>query len=320
MDFSVLDLPELNVDDDKYVMNHRPRGKAILINNETFADPDLTPRKASRRDVENMRKCLETLGFDVVECIDYSMEDIMKTMRKVAAEDHSDADCLIVMIASHGGGGTIVEPHQKEALERQHNSWECSYFTETVNGKFILESLQGGSSFVTGKYGKGALVEDITSLVAGDNCKTLIGKPKIFIIQTCRGEKIDYGEDVIEDVTTDGPSGSMLGSVQITPRFFKLPVHSDFLICYSCVEGYKSYRNPIDGSRFIKVLVQTLIEKCKSMDLLRMLTLVNRRVAVNFPRAHEIGDKQQPCFVSTLTKDLYFLPKLLNFRAVSGAH
>jgi len=47
-------------------------------------------------------------------------------------------------------------------------------------------------------------VEDLTNLFSGYQCPSLIGKPKIFLLQACRGRKIDYG---VEHDMTDGDDG-----------------------------------------------------------------------------------------------------------------
>ena len=51
----------------------------------------------------------------------------------------------------------------------------------------------------------------------------------------------------------------------------------------------------------------------QSWELTRLLTLVNRMVALQYESLSEntfmTRKKQMPCFVSTLTKDLYFEPK-----------
>ena len=35
--------------------------------------------------------------------------------------------------------------------------------------------------------------EDVTGLLDGDSCKTLVGKPKVFIMQACRGKQKGTG-------------------------------------------------------------------------------------------------------------------------------
>ena len=46
-------------------------------------------------------------------------------------------------------------------------------------------------------------VEEVTKYYDGLNCPSLIGKPKVFILQACRGGRFDYG---VEMESTDAPN------------------------------------------------------------------------------------------------------------------
>ncbi|EMP40856.1 Caspase-3 [Chelonia mydas] len=135
----------------------------------------------------------------------------------------------------------------------------------------------------------------LTGLFRGDRCKSLVGKPKLFFFQACRGTELDSG------VETD--SSSEENTCQ------KMPVEADFLYAYSTVPGYYSWRNSSEGSWFIQSLCLMLKQHAKKLELMQILTRVNRKVAEfrsysNQPGFH--GKKQIPCIVSMLTKELYF--------------
>lgn len=143
-------------------------------------------------------------------------------------------------------------------------------------------------------------IKELTILFRGDKCKTLIGKPKLFFIQACRGSEFDDG------IQTDS---GLADDTDANPRY-KIPVEADFLFAYSTVPGYYSWRNPGRGSWFVQSLCSTLNEFGKQLELMQILTRVNYMVAINFesqsddPRYSE--KKQIPCVVSMLTKELYF--------------
>ncbi|XP_069467955.1 caspase-7-like isoform X3 [Ambystoma mexicanum] len=146
-------------------------------------------------------------------------------------------------------------------------------------------------------------IKTVTTLFRGDKCKSLVGKPKLFFIQACRGSEFDEGIQ-----TDSGPTNYSL-ETDANPRY-KIPVEADFLFAYSTVPGYYSWRNPGRGSWFVQSLCQVLSEQGKQLEIMQILTRVNFMVATSCeswsedPRFSE--KKQIPCMVSMLTKELYF--------------
>ncbi|NXA41304.1 CASP3 protein, partial [Eudromia elegans] len=135
----------------------------------------------------------------------------------------------------------------------------------------------------------------LTSLFRGDKCKSLAGKPKLFFIQACRGTELDSGIE-----TDSGPD---------EPMCQKIPVEADFLYAYSTAPGYYSWRNAAEGSWFIQSLCRMLSEHARKLELMQILTRVNRRVAEyeSCSNRQDFNAKKQiPCIVSMLTKEFYF--------------
>nr|XP_033799250.1 caspase-3 [Geotrypetes seraphini] len=138
----------------------------------------------------------------------------------------------------------------------------------------------------------------LTRLFRGDRCKSLVGKPKLFFIQACRGSELDAG------VEADSKSDDY-GDRQ------KIPVEADFLFAYSTVPGYYSWRNTLNGSWFIQSLCEMLNLHANKLEIMHILTRVNRKVALEFESSSNHPGfnamKQIPCIVSMLTKELYFI-------------
>ncbi|XP_050312158.1 caspase-1-like [Anthonomus grandis grandis] len=139
---------------------------------------------------------------------------------------------------------------------------------------------------------------DMIEMFAGSKCPTLAGKPKLFFIQACRGERTDGGVRVETD------------SHGVGETVYTIPNMADILIMYATVDGYFAWRDPQKGGCFIQSLAKKLEAHHKEKDLLSILTLVNRDVAIGFqsrsadPNFH--GKKEMCSIVSMLTRILYF--------------
>nr|XP_002738921.1 PREDICTED: caspase-7-like [Saccoglossus kowalevskii] len=167
---------------------------------------------------------------------------------------------------------------------------------------FVILS-HGDDGIVYGTDGK-LEIDEITKFFQADKCPTLAGKPKLFFIQACRGDKFDDGAILLKNDEADEMDG---GRQQL------ILVSADFLLVYSTVPGFYSWRNPINGSWFIQALCQVLNEYGDTLDILRLMTRVNQMVAYEFESSTTKNfmnqKKQIPCIVSMLTKDLYFTKK-----------
>jgi len=140
------------------------------------------------------------------------------------------------------------------------------------------------------------------------SCPTLVGKPKLFFIQACRGNATDPGISVMSKM-----KGDMVDSLGSKPIHFLIPSMADLLVMYSTYEGYYAWRNPSQGSCFIQALCDEFDLNGKMDDLFRLLTAVCRRVAFTFqsnvPKSEMDAMKQMPSIVSMFTKVLYFTKK-----------
>ncbi|XP_065654011.1 CARD-caspase isoform X6 [Hydra vulgaris] len=144
-------------------------------------------------------------------------------------------------------------------------------------------------------------IKEITGYFRGSN---LMGKPKMFFFQACQGS--DYMDGVEPDagrMETDGP-----------PEYgneISLPTEADFIYAYSTVPGFYSWRNSAKGSWFIQALVEVFRKHAHKMDVVRMLTRVNRIVATKKSQTGQLSShnkRQISSIVSQLRKDLFLYP------------
>ncbi|XP_053112397.1 caspase-6 isoform X4 [Hemicordylus capensis] len=155
-------------------------------------------------------------------------------------------------------------------------------------------------------------IQSLTEMFKGDKCPSLVGKPKIFVIQACRGDKHD--DPVLARDAVDSTEESETNEVEMDAASVNtLPAGADFLMCYSVAEGYYSHRETVNGSWYIQDLCEMIRRHGSSLEFMELLTLVNRKVShrrVDVCKdISAIGKKQIPCFASMLTKKLYFYPK-----------
>lgn len=102
-------------------------------------------------------------------------------------------------------------------------------------------------------------VDEIREPFNGITCKNLVGKPKLFFIQACRGKKSQYRVKVQADAPEDGESEMEVDGDDFD---ITIPADSDFLIARSTTDGHYSYRKPEEGSWFIQSLCRNLEEHC----------------------------------------------------------
>ncbi|XP_071478889.1 caspase-6-like [Diadema antillarum] len=163
-------------------------------------------------------------------------------------------------------------------------------------------------------YGRDQTLElqELFDFFRGENCPTLVGKPKLFLIQACRGEKHEIGVKGFDAVDSAEEESMTVTDSGARPT---VPAAADMLLSYSVVQGYYSHRDTAYGSWYVQALAKILSLHGTTMEITEILTLLNQLIS---QRAVErcldsrmIGKKQMPCFMSMLTKKLIFTPKKL---------
>lgn len=244
-----------------YKMTHKNRGHALIFNHESFRDFDVPPRPGTNVDRDNLLQTLEKLHFLVKVYNDKTWAQIRSEIENIASSDHSENDCILIAVLSHGDGDGIWARDCTYKLEKL-----CSFFT-------------------------------------GDRCPSLAGKPKLFVIQACQGPQYDRGIEMNSNIQTDSDASMN----------YKIPVQSDFLIIRSSMPGYVSWRNKTDGSWFIQALCEQLRTNGTRYDIMRLITFVNQKVAIDFEsnssEPHLNRLKQIPCTTFMLTRVLTFNEK-----------
>ncbi|XP_060881381.1 caspase-1-like isoform X3 [Metopolophium dirhodum] len=248
-----------------YNMDHEYRGIAVIINNDIFDSHNLAERQGSWKDVEELEKMFYRLDFNVMVWNNLYHEELTHHLNELANADHSQNDCLAIVVLTHGVSQSFVYARD--------NPYP---------------------------------VEFLWNSFTADKCLTLAGKPKLFFVQACRGERLDPGITLRKETKTE---------VDSSTASYKIPKHADFLITFSTYDGYYSFRHPENGTWFIQSLCSEMNKHDHSKsDLLGIMTRVSRRVALDHesynpdePWLHK--QKQIPTIHSMLIRDVFFKPK-----------
>ncbi|XP_009067765.1 PREDICTED: caspase-6, partial [Acanthisitta chloris] len=189
-----------------------------------------------------------------------------------------------------------------EASMDDHSNADC----------FVCVFLSHGEDDHIYAYDGKIQIETVIDMFRGNKCQSLVGKPKIFIIQACRGDKHD--DAVVAHDALDSGDESPVNETEVDAAgVYTLPAGADFIMCYSVAQGYFSHRDTLHGSWYIQDLCETLRTHGCSLEFTELLTVVNRKVSYRrvdiCKDINAIGKKQIPCFASMLTKKLYFHPK-----------
>lgn len=261
-----------------YKMDGSPVGLCVLINNVDFV--------ANRNIDEYHRRCTlnkESGGKRL------SLPNIELSNREGSDNDADKLEMLFERFdfdvqrhddADHRKMQRVLT----EASETDHTNYNC----------FILIILSHGEQgCVYGVDGYKVSVSDIQAKFFAENCKTLANKPKIIIIQACQGGKtMPVAYAPVADIESDGP-------VVDDNKDNGTPNKADFLLAYSTVPGYISYRSRLQGTYYVQEIVRIFKRYYQEEDLLSMMIMVTDEVG-------KYGRKQVPMPIPTLRKKVYF--------------
>ncbi|PIC35007.1 hypothetical protein B9Z55_014495 [Caenorhabditis nigoni] len=282
-DMNYVDAPTIHrVFDEKTMYRNfsSPRGLCLIINNEHFEQ--MPTRNGTKADKDNITNLFRCMGYTVICKDNLTGREMLSTIRSFGRNDmHGDSAILVIL--SHGEENVIIGVDDV-----------------SVN------------------------VHEIYDLLNAANAPRLANKPKLVFVQACRGERRDNGFPVLDSVdgvpslirrgwdNRDGPLFNFLGCVrpQVQQVWRKKPSQADMLIAYATTAQYVSWRNSARGSWFIQAVCEVFSLHAKDMDVVELLTEVNKKVACGFQTSQGSNIlKQMPELTSRLLKKFYFWPE-----------
>lgn len=268
-------------------MESKPRGIAVIISNEKFGKH--RRRVGTNEDADSLQKLFSWLGFDTRPTYkDLTGRQMRQTLKDIACVDHSNYDCLMVAILSHGGKGDVV----------------CGK-SGTISIKTIIEVFND------------------------KDCPSLAGKPKIFILQACRGKRAnigvkpdnankddvdsdEYGDDDTDEDDDEGEDDEIDEGDDVPdvgPAVH--PNISDYMVAYSTVPDHVAFLNNRTGSIFITELEKKFRRHATNEDVITILERVINEVTQYQPKSSDLelrNSRQSPEVRYSLKGKIYFNP------------
>ncbi|XP_012604217.2 caspase-1 [Microcebus murinus] len=238
---------------------------ALIICNTEF--DNLPRRSGAHVDIRDMKKLLEDLGYSVDVKENLTASEMTTELRAFAARpEHRTSDSTFLVFMSHG-------------------------IQKGICGKRYSEQ----DPDVLG-------INEIFRMLNTCNCPNLTDKPKVIIIQACRGE--NYGVVWLKDSV--GSSGNL--TLQTSEDFEddairKAHIEKDFIAFCSSTPDNVSWRHPTRGSLFIMKLIENFQEHAWYCHLAEIF----RKVQFAFDQPD--GRAQMPTTErTTLTRLFYLFP------------
>ncbi|KAM4589901.1 caspase a isoform 2-T2 [Fundulus diaphanus] len=235
---------------------------ALLITNIKFTEEKMN-RRGAEKDEENMEKLLSSLGYEVVKFTNLTGQEIDDAVIYFTKHPKlKQTDSVFVVIMSHGQLGKILGVEW-----RQDNPDEFP-------------------------------INNIFKHLGSKSCPALIEKPKVIIIQACRGD--ERGSVLVSDSPNTADDVQQLQDFEEDKLQFVHP-EKDFISLLSCTPDTVSYRQPDHGSILIQYIVEVFtlesyqehiyelfqkvmqcVERFRSRDKLQMPTIDRCTVTKNF--------------------------------------
>ena len=178
--------------------------------------------------------------------------------------------------------GFVVRVH-RNLTGKEISDTVKSYGTREHSGAFFLAISSHGTSIdnkpaVTGTDGEAVLVQDLESFFHASNCNSLHGKPKIFLIDACRGSR---RERIFNPVPTSGmTTRNSSASLRRLRRPDSITIRSDsvdFLIIYAATDGHVAFTTD-EGSYLTQTFVKGITKADETDSFLDIVTRVTKQV------------------------------------------
>nr|AGN52667.1 caspase 10 [Channa striata] len=133
-----------------YPMASAKRGICLIINNHNFKTSPLIlkNREGTMTDESCLQDVFRWLGFETVVNRDCSSDMMLSLLQNLGRKDHSQMDCVVCCILSHGQKGSVYgidgQTVELTQLKEPLNGLKCSSLAEKPK-LFFIQACQGNS-------------------------------------------------------------------------------------------------------------------------------------------------------------------------------
>jgi hypothetical protein len=260
-----------------YNMNNAKRGIALIINIRTYnPNPyNLAERTWSEPDIVKLNKTLEYLEFDLRFYENLTANEIREEIEKIADKDHTDSDCFLCVVMSHGDDGKIIANDSEEIsfLEIMKPIKSCNSLDNKPK-LFFFQACRGKNKM----------------------------EPKNHRPDSGVSKSLENTPDDHKDEWTSNNNENRNNLKQITS--YRETV-ADLIVYYSTIENHYSHGTVAEGTFFIKSVCKQLNEAYKNLpnniNVSQMLVNINKSVSES---GKQIAEAEH-----LLLKDFNFTPK-----------
>ncbi|KAG8179662.1 hypothetical protein JTE90_017801 [Oedothorax gibbosus] len=221
-----------------YKMSSKPVGLCLIINNINFSKS--RTRDESKFDVSALRSLFEFLGFKVTVEQDLTAQEMTNCLEKLSkTPELGRVDSIIVYILTHGD-----------------------------RDKYNVDKLRGIDE-------EEVALTNVYEMFNHNNCEMLLGKPKLFFFQACRGKEEDLG---CFKRLADTDATSFQTSDRSSFTLVHFPSLADTIVVHSTMPCHLSIIDKHQGSWLCQELIHVFTTDHSRHDLFTMLNTVSKRM------------------------------------------
>jgi len=226
-----------------------------------------------------------------------------------------DANNLDVLFGELGFDNVVALNRSAIELKRDIMAFAQSDKHRRGQMAVVVVLSHGERGCVYGTDGGRCQIDWILEQFNNDKCPALIGKPKFFIFQACRGHEEDKGvicrlvpQMYANSYHQQPKQQTETDAAGFTP--FRKPTWKDMLIGYATVPGYVANRDVNKGSWYIEAICKVFMNNAADKDIREMMDQVSQEMDEYQSEGPEASKQSSTYEVRGFSKKLYFNPGL----------